>query len=188
MRHRALQLTARLHRSSSPDVRSPLRRAGLRRQLSALPTLRTIATTTMPDGDSADVRPLAGAALKLADLFAVTTKIGDWVNTIWAVHSGLNLAILGWWITKSTSWSWQDTTVFTVVYVLLMGVNLYAQIRAHCWLDAFVCELKATAEKTPLETTEMRLLLRSLGPTQYWVLYAWHLLVDGFVLWVIWSR
>lgn len=139
-------------------------------------------TSGAPPSDSSP------AAMKLSELLTATTKLGDWVNTIWAVHSTVSLALLGWWIVKPPALEPMALTLLTVVYAFLMAVNLYSQIRAHRWLDAFVVELQAVAAKTRFQTEALPRAIARLHPSHYGMLYLWHLLVDVFVLLVIWTR
>lgn len=128
------------------------------------------------------------SSLKLSELFTMTTKLGDWVNTIWGVHFTLNVAMLGWWFTKPPGWGWPLRLVLTVVYLFLMAVNFYSQVRVHRWLDTFAEELKAVAAETSFKTTALEHLFAKMKPSNYVVISIWHIAVDVFVLGVIWRR
>lgn len=122
----------------------------------------------------------------LLNLVNLVLKLGDWINTIWNFHAVINIAVLGWWLTKQPNWQAWQKAVLSLVYALVMAFNLEGQIITHRELDVVAGEIAVAAQNQTFKTPAMKQLLMTLGDSSYLRILFRHLSVDFFVLAVLW--
>jgi hypothetical protein len=122
----------------------------------------------------------------LMNLINIVMKLGDWINTIWNFHAIINIAVLGWWLTKQPAWTRSQKLLISLVYTFVMAANLKAQIEAHIQLDTVSTEIAAVARQTIFQTQQMTALLTRIGNSNYYFLFFRHIAVDALVLLSLW--